>query len=44
MSKKVKFTTTLPGQLLIKAKKKAIEEGKNLNEIIEGFLRKWLKE
>jgi len=38
-----KFTTTIDAALLKEAKKKAIDEGKGLNEIIEEFLKKWLK-
>lgn len=41
--KRVKFTTTIEGELLKKAKKKAIDESKNLNIIIEELLKKWLK-
>mgnify|MGYP001501805734 CR=1 FL=1 len=41
--KKVRFTTTIDDGLLKKIKVKAIEEGKNVNEIIEELLRKYLK-
>ncbi len=42
-NKKVRFTTTIDEGLLKKIKVKAIEEGKNVNEIIEELLRKYLK-
>ena len=42
-NKKVRFTTTIDEELLKKIKVKAIEEGKNVNEIIEELLRKYLK-
>lgn len=41
--KKVKFTTNIDERLLKKIKVKAIEEGKNVNEIIEKLLREYLK-
>ena len=41
--KKIKFTTTIDEELLKKIKVKAIKEGKNVNEIIEELLRKYLK-
>ena len=41
--KKVRFTTTIDEELLKKIKVKAIEEGKNVNEIIEELLREYLK-
>lgn len=40
---KVRFTTTINNGLLKKIKVKAIEEGKNVNEIIEELLREYLK-
>lgn len=42
-SEKSKFTTTINTELLKKSKKKAIDEEKNLNEIIEYLLKKWLE-
>jgi len=41
--KRAKFTTTIDENLLKQAKKKAIDEGKDLNEIIEELLKKWMK-
>lgn len=41
--KKVRFTTTIDEELLKKIKVKAIEEGKNVNEILEELLREYLK-
>jgi len=41
--KKVKFTTNIDEELLKKIKVLAIEEGRNVNEIIEELLRKYLK-
>ena len=41
--KKVKFTTNIDEGLLKKIKIKSIEEGKNVNEIIEELLREYLK-
>lgn len=41
---KVKFTTNINEKLLKEVKMKAIEEGKNVNEIIEEQLRKYLEE
>ncbi len=42
-NKKVKFTTNIDEGLLKKIKVRAIEEGKNVNEIIEELLRKYLE-
>ena len=42
-NKKVRFTTTVDGELLKKIKVRAIEEGKNVNEIIEELLQEYLK-
>jgi len=41
--KKVKFTTNIDEELLKKIKVLAIEEGKNVNEIIEKLLQEYLK-
>jgi len=41
--KKVKFTTNIDEELLKEIKVRAIEEGRNVNEIIEELLRKYLK-
>jgi len=41
--KKVRFTTTIDEGLLKRIKVRAIEEGKNVNEIIEELLRKYLE-
>lgn len=41
--KKVKFTTNIDKELLKEIKVRAIEEGKNVNEIIEELLREYLK-
>lgn len=41
--KKVKFTTTIDEGLLKKIKVRAIQEGKNVNEIIEKLLQEYLK-
>ena len=41
--KKVRFTTTINEELLKKIKVRAIEEGKNVNEIIEELLQEYLK-
>lgn len=41
--KKVKFTTNIDEELLKKIKVLAIEEGKNVNEIIEKLLREYMK-
>ncbi len=43
MPDKSKFTTTINTQLLKEAKKKAIDQDKDLNEIIEELLIGWLK-
>lgn len=40
---KKKFTTTINEKLLKEVKKKAIEQDKNVNEIIEELLKKWLE-
>lgn len=42
-NKKVKFTTNINEELLKKIKIKAIEEEKNVNEIIEKLLQEYLK-
>lgn len=42
-NKKVRFTTTIDEELLKKIKVRAIEEGKNVNEIIEELLQEYLK-
>jgi len=42
-NKKVIFTTTIDEELLKKIKVRAIEEGKNVNEIIEKLLQEYLK-
>ena len=42
-NKKVKFTTNLDEGLLKKIKVRAIEEGKNVNEIIEELLEEYLE-
>lgn len=41
--KKIKFTTNIDKELLKKIKVKAIEEEKNVNEIIEKLLQEYLK-
>lgn len=41
-NKKVKFTTNIDKELLKKIKVKAIEEEKNVNEIIEKLLQEYL--
>ena len=41
--KRVKFTTNIDEELLKKIKIRAIEEGKNVNEIIEKLLQEYLK-
>ena len=43
-NKKVIFTTTIDEELLKKIKVRAIEEGKNVNEIIEKLLQEYLKQ
>lgn len=40
---KAKFTTNINKELLDKTKIKAIQEGKNVNEIIENLLQQYLK-
>jgi predicted HicB family RNase H-like nuclease len=42
-NKKVKFTTNIDKELLKKIKVKAINEEKNVNEIIEKLLQEYLK-
>lgn len=42
-NKKVKFTTNIDEELLKKIKVRAIEEGQNVNEIIEKLLQEYLK-
>ena len=42
-NKKVRFTTTIDEGLLKKIKVRAIEEGQNVNEIIEKLLREYLR-
>ncbi len=42
-SQRVKFTTNINEDVLKGIKKRAIEEGKNVNEIIEKLLREYLK-
>ena len=41
--KKVKFTTNIDEELLKEIKVRAIEEGQNVNEIIEKLLQEYLK-
>ena len=41
--KKVKFTTNIDEELLKKIKALAIEQGKNVNEIIEELFQEYLK-
>ena len=41
--KKVKFTTNIDEELLKKIKVRAIEEGQNVNEIIEKLFQEYLK-
>lgn len=41
--KKVRFTTTINEELLKKIKVKAVEEGKNVNEIMEELFEEYLK-
>lgn len=43
MAEKVKFTTTLDKKLLNEVKKKAIDLGQDVNEILDGLLRDWMK-
>lgn len=40
---KVQFTTNLDKELLKKIKIKALEENKNVNEILEELIKKYLK-
>lgn len=41
--KKVRFTTNIDEELLRKIKVRAIEEGKNVNEIMEELFEEYLK-
>ena len=41
--KKVRFTTTIDEELLKKIKVKAVEEEKNVNEIMEELFEEYLK-
>ena len=41
--KKVRFATTINEELLKKIKVKAVEEGKNVNEIMEELFEEYLK-
>lgn len=42
--KRVKFTTNIDEELLKRIKIKAIKEGRNVNEIIEELLEKYLSQ
>ena len=42
-NKKVRFTTNIDEELLKKIKVKAIEEGQNVNEIMEELFEEYLK-
>jgi len=43
MNGKAKFTTTLDKKLLNEVKKRAIDLGQDVNEILENLLKEWMK-